>query len=508
MIDVSNGRKHDIKKIALVLCFIIFVYNNTLVQGQEMFGTTLGNYSGVNGIQLNPSTMNSSKSYLDINILSGDIFVENNYLYQSRTDYRFNHFFQSGYEIPSHQEDFGTAERMFYWNNSHTGKDAYISVRINGPGAMLVRGRHAFAISTALRTVTSASNLPYDIANFIYLGLNYRPQHNINYKENRPFRMAEMTWAEIGLSYSYQLYQHNYNELAVGISVKRLMGYAGAYGYVKNMDYIVPDDSTIIINNVNAEMGFSLPISYGDETAMWNDKLIKGGGFGFDVGLTYTRLKRLHQNNPFTTLCAQQPEPYEYRLGIALIDAGAIRFKENAIKTRIENKSSVWEDIDDYEFHGITQLFDTLSYRFYGDNTSAQAGTSFYLYLPTALSMQFDYSFTGNLYLNGSFIYGVPLSHASLTRPALLSVTPRYESHWFEANLPISLYDWYLPRVGLSMRFWWLTVGTEKLGQFFNMRNFSGMDVYFGIKFFFDKGNCRNVRQKGCADMDYKISSR
>jgi hypothetical protein len=351
--------------------------------------------------------------------------------------------------------------------------------------------------------------MPYDIANFSYLGLNYKPQHNINYKENHPFRAAEMTWAEIGLSYAYDVYVKNYNKLSVGIQIRRLMGYSGMYAYVTNMDYIVPNDSTIIVNNINADMGYSLPIDYETKDFnMYDGSLIKGGGWGFDIGVTYTRLKRLHQQSYFTSYCAQTFEAYDFRIGLALIDVGSIKFKDHAEKIAIDDKASYWENVRAFDYQGVSQLVDTVSYRFYGDDTAIYVDNNFRLWLPTAISAQVDYHIMKNWYVNGSLIMGVPLTHASLVRPSVVSLTPRYETKWFQADLPVTLYDWYLPRVGLSLRFWYLTVGTEKLGQFFRFRDATGMDFYFSIKFFLEKGSCRNYKAKGCADRDYKVKSK
>lgn len=498
-------RKQNIRFALFISFQIIFSLSSW---SQDMLGTSLGNYSGTNGIQLNPSIMNSSKAWLDVNILSGDQFLENNYLYMSRKDYRFNNFFQRGYEIPMHPENYGTEDRMFYWSNSTNSKDAFVNSRINGPGAMLLYGKHAFALTTALRSVFSVRNLPYDIANFSYLGLNYRPQHNINYRENKPFRSASMVWGEIGLSYSYEVYQRNYTKIDAGISVRRLFGYTGAYSYVTNMDYIVPDDSTIIVNNINAELGYALPLEYNTKATMYNGSMIKGGGFGFDIGITYTRLKRLHQNTYFTQFCSQPYEAYDYRIGVALIDVGAIRFRENALAARVDNGSSYWEDVRNFDYTTIEDLVDTTSFRFFGNDSAIYVDNSFMLWLPTAISVQGDYHIHRNWFVNGSLIMGIPLAHASLVRPAIVSVTPRYETSWFEVNVPVSLYDWYLPRMGLSLRAWFLTVGTEKLGQFFNFRDFTGMDVYFSVNFFLEKGSCRNSRQKGCADMEYQVKSK
>jgi hypothetical protein len=490
--------------------FLIFIFSAFIcpaVFGQEMLGTVLGNYSGVNGIQLNPSSMQNSKTYLDINLLSGDFFVDNNYLYLDKQEYRFTRFFQSTLEFPVHEGSYGTGEKQLYQSDSKSNKNGYQQLRINGPGAMLTVGRHAFGLTTGFRSVLSFDRIPYDIANFAYMGLTYTPQQDINYTDHKTSRGAALAWTEIGLSYSYSVYQRNYDKVTVGFSARRLFGYGGVYFKAKDADYIVPNDTTLHVNNLDAEFGFSIPVDY-DDNEFWNSKLFPGGGFGFDIGATYTRYARIHATEYFNHLCSQPYEDYIYRIGVALIDIGAIRFKDHAVKMEIDNQDADWQHVNHINFTSTQQFADTISWQFYGDYTSAYKGDKFYIWLPAALSVQFDYHYYKNWYVNGSFIYGVNLAPGSLTRPAQVSVTPRYETSWFEANLPVSVYDWSLVRMGLSLRIYNLTVGTEKLGQFFKIRNFSGLDFYFSIKYFFEKGVCKKQKQKGCLDSERKYSSR
>jgi hypothetical protein len=42
----------------------------------------------------------------------------------------------------------------------------------------------------------------------------------------------------------------------------------------------------------------------------------------------------------------------------------------------------------------------------------------------------------------------------------------------------------------MSVRVHGLTIGTEKLGSYFHFSNFTGMDFYFSLRLFFNKGNC------------------
>jgi hypothetical protein len=457
---------------------------------QYMLGTTLGNYAGVNSIQLNPSALHNSKSYLDIQLLGMDVFVQNNYLYMQKSDYRFSNFFKSGYEWPTHQEDYGPEVRNFYHYTNHRYKNAFVQNRINGPGAMLIFGKHAVALTTAVRTAVSANRLPYELANFIYLGLNYTPQQNINYHDFGPIRVSGMSWGEIGLSYSNVLYARGFNVLSAGITVKRLMGLGGMYLNAKDLDYTVLNDSTVDIKNLDAQIGLAIPVDYNTNTAL-TKPLFKGGGFGVDVGVTYTRLLHHHQEQYYNSLCAQPYEDYLYRVGVALVDIGGINFTNNATLMKIDNRGSYWQNLPSMKFTSIQQLLDTISYKFYGNSTSAFAADHFTLWLPSALSAQFDYHLSDFWYVNASLIYGFPLGRGGMVRPAELAITPRYESGWFEVNMPVSLYNWQLARIGMSVRIYGITVGTEKIGGFLHVSDFTGLDFYMSLKWSFDKGNCR-----------------
>jgi hypothetical protein len=478
------------KRIVWALILVFSFFHPTTVRPQSMYGNTLGNYSGVNAAILNPSSILNSRSYLDIQLVGADIFLENNYLYISKNDYKFSNFFKSGYEWPMHAEEYGVESRALYFYNNTNLKKAYNQQWLLGPGIMLNWGHHALALSTGVREIVSARNIPYELANFAWLGLYYPPQHNINYIDQIPMRAAGMAWAEVGLTYANTFYARGFNMLSAGITLKRLLGFSGFYVHTTELDYIIPNDSTIIVNNMDADMALSLPVNY-NTNQINTDPLFKGKGFGLDLGITYKRLLNYHQDQYYTSLCAKPYEDYLYRIGVALIDFGGIRFKNNAEKLKIDNKSSVWNNVNHLPYTNIDKLLDTLSYQFYGDTTSARVDDKFFLWAPTAVSAQFDYRIDKHWYLNGSFIYGIPMFKNMIVRPAELSFTPRFETAYFEVNLPVSLYDWTRPRVGLSVRIYGVTIGTEKLGSYFHFSNFTGLDIYFSIRLFFNKGSCR-----------------
>ncbi|MBE0646728.1 MAG: hypothetical protein IH596_02975 [Bacteroidales bacterium] len=490
------------KRKILILNLIVCCFSNT-IRSQEMLGTTIGNYAGINSVQLNPSAMLGSKQWLDIQLIGTDISVQNNYMYLSKHEFVIWDVFKSGFVLPSHDEEYGTEVRNFYRYSNTNRKQFFINFRVNGPGAMVIWKDHAFGIHSAVRSVTSIRKLPYDLANFLYLGLNYKPQQDINYQSDKRFGMTHMTWFEVGLSYAYKVYGKGFNRLDAGLSVRKLFGLTALYSVIDNLDYMVLDDSTMQVNNLDASYGFSLPVDYSsNNVGTATDPLIAGGGWGFDMGVTYTRLKRSHQMQYIDRLCEQQYEDYLYRVGVALIDIGGIKFKHRAQTYAIDNQASYWENLTQFDFGTIDQLMDTISYQFYGDPNAAYVNDKFTLWLPSALSVQFDYHYHNNWYVNAALIFPFQLSKISLARPALLAVTPRYESSWFDASLPVSLYNWYQLRVGLALRFYVLTIGTEKLGPYLGFSNFNGMDLYFSIKIPLEKGACGRRMSGSCPAYD------
>jgi len=469
------------------------------VVAQEMLGLVNSNFAGSAGLSLNPSSLVNSKLYMDIHLISGDIFAENNYLYIHREDYRLFKMFGPNGEVPA----YGKNNSMFDRFINTELKNAYTNIRLQGPSFMMVWGDHAFGFYTAARSVLSLRRLPYEIPNFLYEGLEYEKQHNINYVDKN-FSLTNLEWAEFGLTYSTVIYERAMDRFTAGITLKYLAGVTGGYMNVSEIDYIVLNDSTVNVNNLNAEIGVALPVNYETNDAMLSDPLFKGRGFGVDLGMNYLRMKRGAQQSSFTRLCRQSYPDYFYKLGFSLIDLGRIRFRENARLYEFNDVNASLRRLDTLNYYNLDQIMGYLSEQFYGDPDALEQGDEISIFLPSAFSAQFDYQFLPGWYVNSTAVVPIPLGKARLHRPAQLSITPRFE-HWlYEVSLPVSLYDMRYPRIGLAARFAFLTVGTDKLGGFFGMSDFTGMDIYFAIKINFTKGRCPFTgRSTYCTNDEY-----
>lgn len=460
---------------------------------QEMLGIVNSNYAGITGAVINPAVTVTSPFYLDINLVTANIFVENNYIYLAKDEYRFRRFLSRNPEFPTH----GSNNNLVvydYYNKKY--KNAYASTRLLGPSFAITFGRHSLGIVTGARAVMSTKNVPFEMAKFAFEQLKYPPQNDINYTHSRNIYNAELAWAENGINYSYVIKQESLDYWAAGITVKDLRGYGGGYLYTENVDYSVPSSDTLLIRNIIGEGGYSLPLDY-QTNAYERNPLFRGKGIGVDIGVIYQKKKKNIQDEPIYKLCAQNYTPYQYKIGVSLLDIGRVRFTQNTEKLVFDNVSTSWPDLMQTNFSNIRDITNVLSNQFYGNPTELIQGNEIKIALPTALSVQADINFYKNLYVNGTMVHPLQISKSGLRRPVLLAVTPRYETAFFEASLPLTLYNWTKPRIGLSARFLGFFIGTEKLSGYFHYKDFTGIDFYFGVKLWLRKGFCRNKGGNG-----------
>ena len=461
--------------------FLLFTFLGMMafVNAQEMWGVVSGNFAGINSTMINPSSLMHSKLYMDVHIATADVFFENNAFYIHKEDYRPLSFLKSDAEFPEYGKD---AMPFDYYRNTQR-KNIHLSIRVLGPSFSIAQRDQAFGFQTAFRTVVSARDIPYEIIPFSYEGLEYTPQHNINYNDNIML-ISSMSWMEIGMSYARSVYRQGPDQITAGITIKKLLGYAGAYLDIENIDYIVNNDSTLNIRNMRGELGYSTG-------TMPAGQLINGKGFGVDIGVIYERKTKYSQSRKSKKLCRQPYEDYFYRIGISLLDLGRIRFRSPAAKHDYDDVGAFWEHIDTVTFRGVDQFTQMISGVLYGDPNASLTSNSINMVLPTALSLQFDYHIRKQWYVNVTTVLPVKTGKAYVYHPAQLAITPRYETRNIEINMPVSLYDMRRPRIGLSTRFRFLTIGTDNLLGFTNISDFTGFDLYISLKFNFIKGRCR-----------------
>ena len=467
---------------------------------QEMLGIMSSKYSGINGAVINPSLPVLSPFFLDINLVSAGLFTENNYLYLAREEYMFSRFLESNPNFPTHPPD----NKFYYDYYTSSDKRGFFVARVMGPSVALISGRNAFGFYTSARTTFSAQNIPMQLAKFFFEGLAFPPQYDTRFIHDQKMSAAGLAWGEAAFNYSRVFQDRGYDFLAAGITVKRLFGNAGGYWHSTLMDYMVPHRDTLIIYNTNTEGGFSIPLDYTTNEFL-TSPLFRGTGIGFDIGMTFER-KRVLQNNSrnFRKLCSQVYVPYQFRIGISLLDIGSIKFTENAMKLDVENGSLFWPGIHSTDYSNVNQLMSNISNRFFGNPTQLITDNEVVIGLPTALSIQADVNIQSNFYGNATVVYPVKMMKNSVVRPMLIALGPRYETRNIGFGVIASVHDWNRFHLGINGRIRGFFFGTEKIGSFFRFSDFTGIDFYGGLKISFMKGHCRNNRSVSCSNNEYK----
>jgi hypothetical protein len=483
------------------LLMIVFLAIAFLSKAQEMWGITTSNYAGSSGALLNPCAINTSKLYMDINIATADFFFENNYAYIHKQDYQLFKFLTKSPEFPK----YGPDSVPFDHYTDKTRKYIYSGEVIKGPSFMLAYGRHAIAFHTGARALFSANAIPYDIANFGYYGLDYKEQHNKDFS-SKNFGSAGIMMGEVGLTYAYSLVKIGMEDWTAGITVKRLFSVGGGYFRANDLDYIVLNDTTINIKNLNAEVGYSLPLDYDNNEFPDNGPLIKGGGFGIDLGITFQSKVLSYQKKRIRRLCSQRYIDYNYKIGVSLLDVGFVNFSKNAQLQSFNDVSKYWVNIDTLNYYNMNELRRTISDVFYGDPEASSIDDKIRIYLPTAFSLQADYRFTKTWYVGAVWIQPVRLGKSYIRRPAQVALIPRYETRQLEFSVPMSLYDYKYPRMGASVRYHFLTIGSDDLLSLFGMTNFTGLDFYISVKINFGKGFCGRYKHNvPCENEEYGV---
>jgi len=468
-----------------IITLLLLVSCLCVAHAQDMLGTWGSNYGGVSSAIQNPALIANSKLYADINLIGANFGYYHNDFYIEETDsYLYDLLHSKKYQFPSQ-----ASKTNYLTSNPPEFEKAFVSSRVMGPAFMLNIGRNAFAVSFSVREAFSESGIPDPVASVIKHGTALPSViSNGPYSFSNPIRTAGMVWDETAITYARQIKSDTRDVITLGATLKYLTSIGGGYLYIKNVDFGMTTPNDISVSNVNASLGMSIPVGYKEDNQdlAYNPNYKLGKGFGTDLGITIQRNSDDHYVQRFSRLCEQEFQQYDFRLSFSLIDLGYITFKDNAISGSLTSKKQIVYNINNKNFYTIQGVIDTIN-NYFNPADSSLTRKKFSIYTPTALSFQFDKRLTENIYITAAAILGIPVSKSAIQRPSQLAIIPRYESDIFEVSLPLSLYQYTRPRVGLSARIFFLTLGTDRLFCLSGVHDFYGYDFYASIRLNFMK---------------------
>lgn len=451
------------------LHLLLFLCCAFALNAQEQLGLKLDNYGGFYTTLLNPANGVNSPFSWDVNLIGADVFVENNYAFFENTNLpevlrQLENEIEVRPEIDNENEIDPNSLIVDFFRER---KKRFLSIasNITGPSALIqLPNRQAVGILTRARVAAYSQKIP--------ASLNYYEFEDIAVFDDfsvTPFQMTSVAWSEIGAHYSKSFDTYE-GEAAIGVNLKYLQGYEAVYFSNESPFRLtrLPNDS-IQANAADLDYGFTNTTVQGEDFNINRN----GTGFSVDIGFNFT--------------IAEYADNYRWRIGASLQDIGQINFNQNAERYQLNTDTVVQIVSSNYEqYNDIEQLDDVVNFfneDVLGDTLANNFGSpSFKVWLPAAFSLQADYSVNEYFYLNATYIQRINLPGAALQRGNLLALTPRFESRWFSASLPMATYNWQDFRFGLALRLAFLTIGSDNLGSIINRSNFTGTDFYFALK--------------------------
>ena len=473
-------------RIPAFIVFFIFLCGNSYAQ--ERYGIANSLYAGENGIWLNPASMVNSPFKWDLNILTVHVYADNNYLFLSDANipklYKDNG--KTQVFVNNHAND-QISGIMLYERDNNYRRTVHVNGMVQGPSLMVSFKKWSFAFHLAERFGVSLTGLKKEPAKLFYEGLSYEALQKVDI--NVPsFRLNSMVWSEIGLSAGRILKNKDNKIIKAGITYKYNIGSLGAYFLNKSSQIYVPSDTSIILNNVNADYGYAMNSG--------NILSTVGSGHGIDLGISIEK-KVVKHDYKCPDFCDKKRNVYyAWKLGASLLDFGYIKFDNSANTYEIRNGHAEWLNLNEMKADDFASFDTSISTHFYNSPSPAPISNTFKSWLPTALSIQADYNLGYNFFINGTIVQRIPHFNApGLDRANSLAITPRFDHRRFGLAVPIVLYGYVNPRVGLAIRLNNnIIVGTDNLGSFTG-HNLTGTDIYFSLKVNMLK-KCKKVKGK------------
>lgn len=470
------------RKIRLV--FLLAIMLPVISQAQRYIGVATSNWSGTNGMYLNPANIADSRHKFTVDLFSINLGFNNN-----------SAALRDGINGLTKLGDSSIGSALRFRNNGQFSAVApYLEVR--GPGVMVaLNSKHSLALSTRVRIMNNLHNINGDVYRFIA-----DDNYTIDMTNNQPvniraqeFSYTTHGWSEIGLSYAGVIYDGGKHFLKGGLTFRYLMGAAYIGTNSTGIDgSIYPQQDSFRITNTN--MTFASNIVNSNTNNIGQNFRISdylggnGKGFGGDAGLVYEWRpnvdKYKYDMDGKTNIPDRGANKYKLRVSASVVDFGSIKYDQNnfvANISTINNQPVTMKGKDIQDSIGNYQDFKRYA-RNRGLNVDSNTGvTSTRVYMPTTFIANVDYHAVKGLYVNAMFTANMARRDEFGTSfYNQLTVTPRWDTRVFSVGVPLT-YDFLSKSIkyGVGVRVAGFFLGSDDLTGIVGNNGY-GANFYFG----------------------------
>ena len=487
------------------LFFVGIILSTTLVSAQNYLGIPTSNYSGVMGTDLNPASFVDGRFKVDINLASLSFNAWQNAMTFDTRDMPkwWVKSFSENINGSNPYNDWIQPESTFmdryitrtYDANSENTLGLYNNIQLDVLNFMFhVNRKIAVGAAVKLRSITNLDDVDPKLALLSEEDYDIPSLWNTRFNEEL-LDLNHMTWAEYGLIYSQVLKDDGEHFLKFGGKAKWLSGYSAAYIHTSNFEYNLFNEDTTQYLAGDFEYGHSSGILDNIEGNNNNStESISKFGIGLDLGFIYEWRpdwkEYKYDMDGETNLWRRDKEKYKIRAGFSVLDIGGMKFQKGGVSQNFSvNTGDLFAFRDafdgDESLVDVDETIDSLIQNDAGWSTNGTDDRTFFMQLPTAVSLQFDYHIWKYFYVNATGIISVQnRKNPHRVRTAnQFSVTPSFDHSWFGLHLPMSYNNYSKFKAGLGARLGPLTVGVNDFRVLFATgKKIRGAGAYAGLR--------------------------
>ncbi|QNK78932.1 hypothetical protein H7F37_07640 [Winogradskyella sp. PAMC22761] len=430
-----------------LLTFSVFFLTLSLSYGQSYVGHSIDNYSGVQGIIYNPSSVVGSNLRADINLVSASIFGGSDYFGINLSDIMSS---DGGFDFEEDSEKFPSNANNFFLN-----------VDVLGPSFMFnLTKKSSIGFVSRMRANFNINNINGELYEAVVD--DFDEDENFDF-DSRNLSGTIHAWAEVGVTYGRILIEQPNHLLKAGVTLKYLQGAGSAFMSSPGLQgqYTASSETLETIGQ----------LSYGTSQDFDADDIDfsnLSAGIGLDIGFTYQWFAERGDIN-----LPSHKNPYKLKLGVSVTDIGSISY-EDAKVSRYNLDASVStasseDDIEDFLDNNYANV---------------EIDETAKIKLPTALHLLVDYRLSNKWFVSAQADLSMVEKGSELSTSVLntATVAPRLETKWISFYAPLSFRQYGDVSFGGGLRLGPLTVGSGSV--FTNLLSSSSKttDVYVGLK--------------------------
>jgi hypothetical protein len=431
---------------------ILFLVIPFTANSQSFLGPHLSQYDPLKAVYFNPGSLPNSDMRWQVNVLSADVSLGNDFLRLAS----LKGIFKREFDI----------YRFFETNLNGQDKKLYINSDIRGPGFMINFGRNSFAFGTRIKEVASVNDFDEDFAYSLFHHYNdiisYLPTF-----QNVHASAAVNAYAEYSIAYARKFKLGDKHELSAGVNFKVLDKILYASLDARNIRFNKYENILDTAVNVH-QSEFDLLISDDYQEGKFNHNWAIDG-WAIDAGIEYLFKPTILAGD------------YRLKIGVALNDFGILRqeygtesfnFKGNS---QIVPRSSFTDENGD--INSFQQVLDSV-----GTRTPIRGKKN--ITLPSTLHVYADVKIIPKLYLYGGVQvnpYNFKNKVGLANLPTQFKVIPRFEIKKIGIYAPISWDKYEKLTSGVGVRFGQFSLGSANIISSIIKNKYSGIDFYFSL---------------------------